>query len=199
MWPINGIIGENGGLCFALDHGAKTMRRCFWLDEAARADAMQRLGEIANTITREVPGTSIAADQRYRETTLAIEFSTPEARMRGSTQVARLLRDAVARATINSLWVVGWFGDFDKLAMARVMALEVFGHDLSTMRDSTIYVGDSLNDEPMFNFFPHSVGVSTVRTFLPEMRSPPRWITRGPGGAGFVEMAEALLQYRSVV
>ncbi len=197
MWPINGIIGENGGLYFVFDHEAKTMRRRFWLDEAARSEAMQRLGEVAATITSQVSGAGIAADQRYRETTLAIEFSTPETRARGSNQVAHRLRDAGARATINSLWVIGWFGDFDKLAMARATASEIFGHDLSAMCDSTIYVGDSLNDEPMFDFFPHSVGVSTVRVFLSRMRSPPRWITRGPGGMGFVEVADALLQHRS--
>ena len=198
MWPIDGIIGENGGFYFVFDHEAKTVRRRFWLDEAARSEAMPRLGELAATITAQVSGAGTAADQRYRETTLAFEFSTPESRMRGGTRIAQLLRGAGARATINSLWTIGWFGDFDKLAMARAMASEIFGHDLAAMRDSTMYVGDSLNDEPMFDFFPHSVGVSTVKAFLSRMKSPPGWITRGPGGAGFVEVADALLQHRSI-
>jgi hypothetical protein len=36
--------------------------------------------------------------------------------------------------------------------------------------------------------------VSTVTRVLDRMSAPPRWITRGPGGAGFVEIAEALLR-----
>jgi hydroxymethylpyrimidine pyrophosphatase-like HAD family hydrolase len=52
---------------------------------------------------------------------------------------------------------------------------------------------DSLNDEPMFSFFPNSVGVSTVTRVLDRMSAPPRWVTPGPGGAGFAEIADALL------
>jgi len=48
----------------------------------------------------------------------------------------------------------------------------------------------------MFSFFRHSVGVSTVRRYADRMPALPRWITQGAGGAGFVEIAEALLAGR---
>ncbi len=46
----------------------------------------------------------------------------------------------------------------------------------------------------MFGFFPYSVGVSTVRNWADRMPALPRWITEGAGGAGFVEIADALLR-----
>ncbi len=89
--------------------------------------------------------------------------------------VADSLCGAGARATINCLWVIGWFGDFNKLSMTQRIMAEVFGTDISAGCDHVAYAGDPLNDEPMFHFFPYSAGVSTVVDFLPRMTSPPRW------------------------
>jgi hydroxymethylpyrimidine pyrophosphatase-like HAD family hydrolase len=105
----------------------------------------------------------------------------------------RLLQVAGAHTTINSMWILAWASDFDKLTMTRRMMADAFGVDIEAELRAFLYVGDSLNDEPMFRFFPNSVGVSTVTRFLDRMSAPPRWITRGPGGAGFVEIADALL------
>jgi hypothetical protein len=46
----------------------------------------------------------------------------------------------------------------------------------------------------MFRYFRHSVGMCTVRD--EPLSAYPTWITRGPGGAGFVEVAEAILASR---
>jgi len=72
--------------------------------------------------------------------------------------------------------------------MTRRIIAEVFSTDIEAERQTFIYVGDSLNDEPMFSFLPNSVGVSAVTRVLDRIAAPPRWITRGPGGAGFNEM-----------
>jgi hypothetical protein len=45
----------------------------------------------------------------------------------------------------------------------------------------------------MFAFFHHTVGVSTVTEYLHEISVPPRWISEGPGGTGFVEAANAVI------
>ncbi|MND03847.1 hypothetical protein D3C83_238650 [compost metagenome] len=59
-----------------------------------------------------------------------------------------------------------------------------------------MFAGDSPNDAPMFGYFPNAVGVANVRDFAPRMSALPRWITRARAGAGFVELAEALLAAR---
>jgi hypothetical protein len=53
--------------------------------------------------------------------------------------------------------------------------------------------GDSTNDAPMLGFFRHTAGVSTVIDYLTELPAAQRWITRDPGGAGFITFAEAIL------
>jgi hydroxymethylpyrimidine pyrophosphatase-like HAD family hydrolase len=59
-----------------------------------------------------------------------------------------------------------------------------------------VFVGDSPNDEPMFGFFPNAVGVANVRRFAARMTALPAWVTAGEAGAGFVELAELLLEAR---
>jgi hypothetical protein len=196
-WPVPAVIGENGGFYFALDRKTNTLRREFWLPPDERARAMARLRDTAERIRVAVPEVAPSSDQPFRLTTWAIEPLGAGARRAATAdRVAAAWRDAGLQSTINSLWVLGWLGNFDKLAMARRLARELLGTDLAHDREAVIYVGDSLNDEPMFRFFPNSVGVSTVRDYLDRLAALPRWITKGPGGAGFVELTEMLLADR---
>ena len=59
-----------------------------------------------------------------------------------------------------------------------------------------IFSGDSPNDEPMFGFFPNAVGVANVAGFADRLAHKPRWITEARSGAGFVELARALIDAR---
>jgi 3-deoxy-D-manno-octulosonate 8-phosphate phosphatase KdsC-like HAD superfamily phosphatase len=190
MWPVAAVIGENGGLCFRHDPASGTTERHFWASAPDRRRDRERLGELGERVQALVPGATLAADQAYREATLA--FSNTAAAV--SERIVGELAAAAARTVVNSLWVLGWFGGFDKLAMARRMLAELFATDIELERQAFIYVGDSLNDEPMFGFFPNSVGVATVRHYADRMTTPPRWVTQGSGGSGFVEIAEALLR-----
>lgn len=189
LWPVDAVIGENGGFYFCRERGSPAVRRAFWLAEDERARNMARLGEAAGTILSTIPGARPASDQPFRQTTWAIEPDGPAT----AERVAAAWRAAGARSTINSLWALGWYGDFDKLAMALRLAREIFAVDLASDRDAVVYVGDSVNDEPMFRFFPHSVGVATVAAYLDRLAAAPAYVTNGPGGAGFVEVADAIL------
>lgn len=195
MWPVDGVVGENGGLYFRRGDDGGACARRYWSDEMEHSQQMSRLLDMAAAVVSSFPTTRISADQGYRETTLAL--TATDGRLPGRSErdgIVRMLRAAGACTTINSMWVLGWLGQFDKLTMTRRMIAEVFALDIEAERSAFIYIGDSLNDEPMFRFFPNSVGVATVAQFLDRMSAPPRWITSGPGGAGFSEIAAALLK-----
>ncbi len=183
------------GLYFVRDQGTGEWRRRYHTPAAARRETMQRLLALGERIAAAVPGAAIAPDQPYRETTLALTIASPS-RREGTARALALLREAGARATANSLWVLGWFGGFDKLEAARLVLPEAFGLELEAVREASFYVGDSLNDEPMFAYFPHSAGVATIADHAGAMTALPRWITVGGGGAGFVEVADAILASR---
>jgi hydroxymethylpyrimidine pyrophosphatase-like HAD family hydrolase len=60
-----------------------------------------------------------------------------------------------------------------------------------------LFVGDSPNDEPMFSFFPHTVGVAGLERFADLLQAWPAFMTEAAGGAGFAEAARTVLERRA--
>ena len=102
-----------------------------------------------------------------------------------------------AHAKVSSIHVNGWFGDYDKLTTSLTMMRELFGIDLAVDKAAYVFSGDSPNDAPMFGYFPNAVGVANVVDFADLLEHRPRWVTSGRSGAGFVELAKALLAARA--
>jgi hydroxymethylpyrimidine pyrophosphatase-like HAD family hydrolase len=98
-------------------------------------------------------------------------------------------------AKISSIHVNGWFGDYDKLSMTRILMREHFAIDLDSQRTHYAFIGDSPNDAPMFAWFEHSVGVANVQEFATLIETKPRYITPGRSGLGFVELVDHLLAH----
>ena len=48
----------------------------------------------------------------------------------------------------------------------------------------------------MFQHFTHSVGVANIARFVPQLSHLPRYVTQGERGAGFAEVAMAILADR---
>src|SRR4249920_1938221 len=74
MWPVDAVVGENGAFYMHYDAAVRRLKRRFLDDEGRRAENRGRLGVIAQSILRAVPGCALASDQHYRESDLAIDF-----------------------------------------------------------------------------------------------------------------------------
>jgi HAD superfamily hydrolase (TIGR01484 family) len=199
MWPVDSVVGENGAFYFRYDRRARRMHRRFMDDAPARARNRERLHAIGREIVRRVPGAAIAADQPYRETDLAIDFSedVPRLPMAAVQRIADLMRSAGLTAKVSSIHVNGWFGTYDKLTMARLLMDECHGVDLERERARFAFVGDSPNDAPAFAWFPHAIGVANVRDFGGALDHPPVYVTVARCGAGFREAADFILAART--
>lgn len=197
FWPVDAVIGENGAFYFY--HDGIKLRERFVHTAEERKVFRERLGAIRQNILASVPGVAIASDQAYRESDLAIDFCEDVKPLSWDAvqRIKSIFEDAVATAKISSIHVNGWFGQFDKLSTVRLWAWERLGVDLSTVVKSFIYCGDSPNDEPMFRFFPLSVGVANVKPFLSHMTSPPAFLCEYECGEGFCELVEILLSARA--
>lgn len=193
MWPVDGVVGENGGLWFWRTD--EKLERRFLQSAAERVANRARLTALATGLLEAVPGTALASDQPYRELDLAIDFceDVPALPDEDADRIRAGFEAAGAVAKISDIHVNGWFGDFDKLTGCRRFVRDRYDEDLDATRDRWIYVGDSANDAPMFGHFPHTVGVANVRRFLSRMDHAPRWITQSPGGAGFAELVRVLV------
>ena len=195
MWPVDGIVGENGAFYFVYDiHGKKMIRRYFKTDQEREHDQI-KLAAIKHTIMQSVPGCVVSADQPYREADLAIDFAedVPVLSQADIDRIVDIFEQEGATAKVSSIHVNGWFGGYDKLSMTKIMFREVFKTDLDLIKEKVVYIGDSPNDEPMFEYFPNSVGVANVLAFYDRLTFKPAWITKDEGGIGFAQLAKVLL------
>ena len=193
MWPVDAVVGENGAFYFR--YHDRRLHKVYWDVAEARARNRERLTAIAARIVAAVPGCAPATDQPYRETDLAIDYceDVPALPLAQAERIAALMREAGLHAKVSSIHVNGWFGDYDKLAMSRRLFENEFAFDLDRDRDAVVYVGDSPNDAPMFDFFPRSIGVANIRRFAALIATPPKYMTRTSFGAGFAEAVAHLL------
>ncbi len=198
FWPVDGVVGENGAFYFRYDEKARRMIRRYAKSAPERLRDGKQLAELATAITREVPGSAIASDQAYREADLAVDFceDVPPLGQDDVDRIVEMFHQRGATAKISSIHVNGWFGQYDKLSMSRHLFDEIFHIDMDAEKERIAYVGDSPNDAPMFAFFPNAIGVANVLDYRGRLSAEPRWVTRGKGGQGFLEVTEALLQAR---
>lgn len=191
MWPVDAVVGENGGLWFWMDDDG--LQRRFMQDAATRAANRDRLTALGAHIIAAVPGCALASDQPYRELDLAIDFceDVPPLGEQAIERIVAAFTSAGATSKVSSIHVNGWFGAFDKLSGIRQLHRDRWGDDITPER--WVFVGDSANDEPMFGAFEHAIGVANVADFLPRMKAWPAHVTAAPGGHGFCEIAARIL------
>jgi HAD superfamily hydrolase (TIGR01484 family) len=197
-WPVDAIVAENGAVALIADHAGVLSKR-YQQDVATRAVNFTRMQGVLARIEHEIPGAQRATDSPGRETDIAIDHS--EFTRLSETQIAAvvaLMRSEGLHATVSSIHINGWYGNHNKLVGARWIVRELWGRALDPEISRWAYVGDSTNDQLMFEAFAHSIGVANVQRFVPKLTHLPRYITQGERGAGFAEVARAVLESRVV-
>jgi len=209
-WPVDSIVAENGAV--ALRRSAEVfdqnslspnyskreqLSKIYQQDSATRAANYAHMQQVLARIEREVPGARRATDSPGRETDIAIDHSEfTHLPQDGIDHAVRIMRNAGMNATVSSIHINGWFGAHNKLEGARWIVRELFGRNLDTEIDRWVYVGDSTNDQLMFEHFPHSVGVANIARFVPQLTHLPRYVTQGERGAGFAELVQVILSQK---
>jgi HAD superfamily hydrolase (TIGR01484 family) len=192
-WPVDAIVAENGavGLQHATAHG---LRKLYQQEAPTRQANFTRMQTVLGLIERQVTGAVRSRDSAGRETDIAIDHSEfTHLPQHAINNVVRLMELQGMTATVSSIHINGWLGTHSKLTGARWIVRELWGRDLEAEMDRWVYVGDSTNDQVMFEHFPHSVGVANIRRFEAQLTHPPRYITPSERGAGFAELARHLL------
>ena len=206
-WPVDAIVAENGAVALVSGYqnglesstdGRNLLSKIYQQDASTRAGNFSRMQQVAARVLREVPVARLAHDSPGRETDIAIDHSEfthlpPDA----IAQVVQIMRSEGMNATVSSIHVNGWFGGHNKLTGARWIVRELLARDLDAEIERWLYVGDSTNDQLMFQHVPHSIGVANVRRFEAELSHKPRYVTPSERGAGFAEVAARVLAHRA--
>ena len=194
-WPVRAIVAENGAV--AVLRESDRLLTEFAQDAATRTANAQRLQQVARRIVQEVPGAVLAQDSAGRVTDMAIDHSEfnhlPGAAI---AAVVALMHSEGMQATVSSIHINGWFGSHTKYSAAQWMLRRLFGRELQPEIDRWAYVGDSTNDQLMFQHFPCSVGVANLLRFAADLQVWPAFITEAERGEGFAEFVLAVLAAR---
>ena len=193
QWPVSGVIGENGGFYFRY-HKSK-MHRWYAIPLEERLKNQDKLSLIQKQVLSDIPQAAVASDQFCRQLDLAIDFceDVPKLDPHQVQKIVTIFKDHGATAKVSSIHVNGWFGKYNKVTTVFEFTKNEFNLSESETLMKSTFVGDSPNDEPLFENFRLSFGVANILNFKDSLKTTPTYYSNLAGGQGFQEISKALL------
>jgi len=208
-WPIDAAITENGAVSYFRVEGAR-MKTLPAIDphgfdyssgvlahpSAVRntAPALMRAAEAA---FRAVPRARPARDNRFRLYDYAIdhaEYVQPPLAEGEINEIIGIFEREGCVAKPSSIHINCWIGSFNKKEAALMLLRECEGYDDAVDRSKVLYIGDALNDEVMFEYFPNACAVANIDIWLDRMTNKPAWVSSERYGSGFAEICRHVLE-----
>jgi HAD superfamily hydrolase (TIGR01484 family) len=194
MTPVLACVAENGGVTFVRE--GRKIHKHYGVPAASLPEWRRRMNDVAVDVMSKVPGARLSSDSRYREVDLAIDWNEEVSLEKEEAETCvELIRKAGLAAVRSSVHVNFGPPNFDKLSACLDVVRKVLHADPKELSEY-VYVGDALNDAPMFGGFPTSVGVANIKTWWDELAYRPAFLTERPEGAGLRELVEHLLSLR---
>lgn len=197
--PLDALVAENGAVAWVKNtnppNSPHSHHKQYQQDTATRHHNYQRMHAVAQDIMHALPGVKLSQDSGGRETDIAFDHREyaqlpPDI----IAQVVAMLQAADMHTSVSSIHIHGCYGAFDKWLGAQWIVQTQWGRSLVAELDQWVFVGDSGNDQAMFQHFTHSVGVANIRQCESQLTHLPRYIAPSERGAGFAEVADALLK-----
>ena len=193
--PVHGAIAENGGIWMLRHPKTGRLEKGYAERPRERARNRARLEQAVAEVIAEVPGARLSTDSPYTEVDLAIDYNEEVALgQSGAAAIEAACRARGLQAVRSSVHVNAWVGRFDKLSTSRQYLARYLDIDGTS---SCLYLGDSLNDAPMFKAFALSVGVGNVRDVWDRLEHQPRFVTSAREGQGAAQVIRALARARA--
>lgn len=191
--PVAGVIVENGGLAYV--RRKDRLHKVYAEPNGQRQKNRAALERHVAAALAHVKGARLSMDSVATEVDLAIDYAEASSLgPRGADRLEAFLRARGVTAVRSSVHVNCWLGAFDKRTAVERFLRQEWGTRLSPAERRYVYVGDSFNDQPLFEAFPLSIGVANVRQV--KLEHPPKFVTRAAEGKGFGEVADAIARAR---
>lgn len=195
QWPIDGAVTENGAVHVVRD--GKGVAVLFDGDASQVKERRDRLDQLIVTVAKAMPQVRLADDNGARRSDVAWDIGERDRLEPAAVvELANLVVAAGARTTRSSVHLHATFERDDKASGAIRFVRHRFGDDAGAALHRWAFVGDSGNDAACFAAFATTFGVENVRAYARTLSVPPRWIASSKRGAGFAEIAKAILAPR---
>ena len=186
QWPVDAVVAESGAvlLCHDRDGGITNIINPSIDKDSVLKKRLELMG-----YTSPYP---FSSDQTAR----VFDIAYDKAKMTPSeiNVLKNILTASGASYAESSIHINAWFGSYDEKSALKyfmVNALDITEDDLL---DKSIYLGDSFNDQPLFEYIPMSIGMHTVEERREEYTVLPKYITEGTSGEGWIETATSLTE-----
>lgn len=192
LWPLDAVITENGGVTFIKK--GDLLEKQFAVPDSELPSWRKKMFEAVKTLQKDIPELKLSTDSAYREVDLAIDWNENYKLPLGTAdKVVETLLEQGFLASRSSVHVNFSPPGIDKHTASMRLIDELFPK-FKEQKELVLYVGDSLNDAPMFKGFPNTVGVANVKQWWDKLPDKPRYLTDKEEGMGFVEMVDILLK-----
>lgn len=192
QWPLRGAVTENGAVALTRVRGRIALLDRLSAEE--RAQSRARLSQLVEELRRRYPELTSADDVSGRHADHSFDIAettrVSEATIRAVSADARAAGARVVRSSIQLH--VGFDVD-DKASGVLRFLQQVEGIDATAARRQFAFIGDSENDAACFAAFRTTFAVNNLRG---RFTLPPRYLADLPHGAGFAQVADALLEKR---
>lgn len=187
---VAAVVTENGGVTWVRE--GKRLRRLYGVPANSLPEWRRRMLETYAEVAAKVPGARLSTDSKYREVDLAIDWNEEAALSAADADnVVAMIRKAGFTASRSSVHVNFGPPHFDKLSACVTVIRQVLKGDGNDL-DGYAFVGDALNDAPMFGGFPSSIGVANVMAWWDALPHRPAFVTEAAEGAGLREVVAHL-------
>lgn len=195
-WPVDGVITENGAAAFYIEHGQHIEKMVY---PGSLPNKNAELQAAAKQALAEFPRARPAQDNHLREFDWAIDYAenvVPPLSQNEVEKIVQIFKDHGCKAQPSSIHINTWNGLFNKKEASVHFLRQRYNYNSSSDAARVMYVGDALNDEPMFAHFENSCAVANVRKWLQQMKHHPSYISTEEYGAGFAQIVSVLLSKR---
>ena len=192
MTPVLAVVSENGGVTFVRE--GRKLHKLYGVPPASLPEWRRRMNDAVGEVMAKVPGARLSTDSKYREVDLAIDWNEEVSLSREDAEtVVHILRKAGFTAVRSSVHVNFGPPHFDKLSACMTVIRQVLDDDANDL-SKYVFVGDALNDAPMFGGFPTSVGVANIaKAWWDELAFKPKFLTERAEGAGLRELVAHMM------
>ena len=177
QWPIFMVIAESGAVMIYKDENDQI---CYQQNPVITKEDLEKRDKLLRMIGEE----RLSSDQYARLYDIAVDLKkVSDKELSDIEQMASLMGANYAKSSIH---LNIWFGSYSK-SKGIITFMDLCGIDKETLKKESMYLGDALNDEEMFNLIPLSVGMKSVLDNKDKFTHMPRFIASNYGGLGFAE------------
>ena len=196
LWPVDAVLGENGAFIMEKIDGCLSLNADVSLAEMRQKQA--KLKHQVEALLREYPDLLLTLDQSWRLCEVAVDIgqNRPMADQEQVSELLAKIHQLGANASVSSIHINAWYGDHSKRNTALVY-LKKQGLTEAEIFEQACYVGDSLNDQQMFEILPKTAGVANIKKYWDRLQHKPAIVMTKPGGYGFAEFVDQFLTITS--